>query len=817
MRHFTYAALTGWMWLLFSLTTTSLTAQDRDTLLIDFGSDLSASPWNNVTDPAAGSVGQLLNKLGNLTTYGLTVTDPFNNVNFAGTQEPAASTGIPPTASGDSFFGNVVAFGGQEQPTGAVELTGLRPEKEYTLTIFASRAATDNRQAAYVLVGATEETLYLDAADNTDRLVTATLRPTADSTITVTASPGPDNDNPSGFYYLGALTVSYDAEDAPPPPPPPPAGEDVADTVLVDFGGSSLTAAPWNNITDPEEGAIADLLNSSGFQSGYGIRIFDPFNGFNTAGTVNPDPGLGFPASATGDSFFGSVTEFSGKIEPTGGVELTGLLPEVTYTVELFASRTASDNRETQYVVEGATSATVYLDAASNTADTATVSLMADAAGTIRVTASTGPNNTNGAGFYYLGVLRLTYPNQAPAGGTSLTLLSPNGGEVWQVGKQPTIRWSSRNLAQVVLDYSTDAGRSWTLIDTVPGASGTYGWTVPDQPTDSALVRIQSGELRDTSDGFFTISSDTTSCRIVVLGSSTAEGTGASTPDSAWVNRYARSLEGDTRFEVVNLGRGGYTTYHILPTGTSIPANVNVTPDVTRNVTQALSLDPLAIIVNMPSNDAANNYPVADQLRNFATIVEAAEEAGVVVYVATTQPRNFTNTTQVDLQREVRDSILRIYGSRSIDFWTGVAAENGYIIDSLDSGDGVHLNDIGHRLLFERVVGMQLDTLSCGDVLNPVHDRILPLSGVTVYPNPSNGEDVQLEVVGMPGGQVNVQFIDVLGRVRYHHVETTTGGTYRLRIPHAALRRGTSAKEPLFCVVSVRSGSTISRRVVRVL
>ncbi|MBB4077560.1 lysophospholipase L1-like esterase [Lewinella aquimaris] len=807
--------LFGWLGL-FVLLSAALQGQDRDTILVDFGSDLSATPWNNVTDPVAGTIERLLNRRGNLTTYGIAVTDPFNNVNTGGTKSPDASTGLPATASGDSFFGNVTTFGGQVQPTGAVQLRKLRTDKEYTLSIFASRVgANDNRQASYALASDTKDTLYLDASENTDQLVTITLRPAADSTITITAAPGPDNDNSAGFYYLGALVVTYDAEDAP-PPPPPPVGEDVADTVLVDFGGSSLSAAPWNNVTDPQEGSIADLLNSSGFQSGFGISVFDPFNGINTAGTVNPDPALDFPGSATGDSFFGNVTEFSGQIQPTGGVELTGLDPEVEYTMELFASRNASDNRETTYALAGATNDTVYLDAASNTDEVATVTLRPDAEGKIQITASTGPNNTNSAGFYYLGLLRLTYPNQAPAGGASLSLLSPNGGEFWQAGKQPTIRWSSRNLARVVLEYSENAGRSWSTIDTVVGASGAYAWTVPNTPTDSALVRILSDTLTDSSDDYFTISSDTTSCRIVVLGSSTAEGTGASTPDSAWVNRYARSLEGDTRFEVINLGRGGYTTYHILPTGSTIPPGVNIVPDVTRNVTKALSFDPFAIIVNMPSNDAANNFPVADQLSNFANIVDAANEEGVNVYVATTQPRNFTNTAQVDIQREVRDSILARYGERSIDFWTGLAADNGFILDSLDSGDGVHLNDGGHRILFERVRALQLDTLSCGELINSVTNRIIPLQGVSVFPNPTNGQDLRLGINLPPAGQLTVQLFDVLGRIRFQQeASTVRGETFRLRIPAEGIRRN-GTEEPLFVVVTVRGDSGISRSVTTV-
>ncbi|MEM6349031.1 MAG: hypothetical protein AAF927_34410, partial [Bacteroidota bacterium] len=50
--------------------------------------------------------------------------------------------------------------------------------------------------------------------------------------------------------------------------------------------------------------------------------------------------------------------------------------------------------------------------------------------------------------------------------------------------------------------------------------------------------------------------------KIVVLGSSTAAGSGASSSDSAWVNRYRQYLQSiNPDNQVVNLAQGGYNTY----------------------------------------------------------------------------------------------------------------------------------------------------------------------------------------------------------------------------------------------------------------
>ncbi|MGB3800132.1 MAG: SGNH/GDSL hydrolase family protein, partial [Lewinella sp.] len=147
---------------------------------------------------------------------------------------------------------------------------------------------------------------------------------------------------------------------------------------------------------------------------------------------------------------------------------------------------------------------------------------------------------------------------------------------------------------------------------------------------------------------------------------------------------------------------------HILPTGSEVPAGVDINPDPERNITEALNRNPAAVIINMPSNDAANGISAEDQLANFATIVQLARDSGVAIWVATTQPRNFGDAASIDVQREVRDSILSVYGDRSIDFWTGLATSAGTIEPLVDSGDGVHVNNIGHDTLYRRVVGTRM-------------------------------------------------------------------------------------------------------------
>lgn len=192
-------------------------------------------------------------------------------------------------------------------------------------------------------------------------------------------------------------------------------------------------------------------------------------------------------------------------------------------------------------------------------------------------------------------------------------------------------------------------------------------------------------------------------CRIVVIGSSTAEGVGVSTADSAWVYRYRRLLKDlHPANEVINLAKGGYQTCHLMPSGTLLPAG-RPRPDTLRNITKALSLRPDAIIVNLPSNDVAAGYGVAEQLSNLDSIIRTGLSAGVPVWVCTTQPRHFSSE-KIFSQLLVREAIIARYGNRVIDFWEGIAEPNGLIEMAYNSGDGIHLNNRGHRKLFERVV-----------------------------------------------------------------------------------------------------------------
>ena len=195
---------------------------------------------------------------------------------------------------------------------------------------------------------------------------------------------------------------------------------------------------------------------------------------------------------------------------------------------------------------------------------------------------------------------------------------------------------------------------------------------------------------------------------VVVLGSSTAEGYGPSDADSTWVNRLRVALgAADPSLDVLNLARGGYTTYHLLPAGSPVPETLGGAPDLRRNVEAALARDPVAVLIGLTSNDSAYGYSVEEQTANFEAIARRVEAAGVPLYVTTTAPRRL-DAAGIQRQRDVRDWILRRFGDRAVDVWAGVALDDGTLDPRFDSGDDVHQNALGHRLIFERVLATDL-------------------------------------------------------------------------------------------------------------
>ena len=90
-----------------------------------------------------------------------------------------------------------------------------------------------------------------------------------------------------------------------------------------------------------------------------------------------------------------------------------------------------------------------------------------------------------------------------------ITVLSPNGGETIQTGTSENITWSSVNIANVKIEFTTNGGASWDLIVNSTPSDGHYIWDpVPDVNSSLCKIRISDaadGLPSDVSDDNFTI------------------------------------------------------------------------------------------------------------------------------------------------------------------------------------------------------------------------------------------------------------------------------------------------------------------------
>jgi hypothetical protein len=93
---------------------------------------------------------------------------------------------------------------------------------------------------------------------------------------------------------------------------------------------------------------------------------------------------------------------------------------------------------------------------------------------------------------------------------SSLRVLSPNGGEQWELGHSQTIEWTSAGITgNVMIRYSRDGGRTYrTIFKSIPN-TGSVSWKPNGLASTRCLIEVVSvndGSIRDQSDAQFGVS-----------------------------------------------------------------------------------------------------------------------------------------------------------------------------------------------------------------------------------------------------------------------------------------------------------------------
>jgi lysophospholipase L1-like esterase len=157
-----------------------------------------------------------------------------------------------------------------------------------------------------------------------------------------------------------------------------------------------------------------------------------------------------------------------------------------------------------------------------------------------------------------------------------------------------------------------------------------------------------------------------------------------------------------TEWNARNLAQGGYTTSELMPES-----------GANGNIDDALELEPNLVIVALAgSNDLSAGTSESTFLSRLTTLRETARAAGVPLFFMSTAPKDLS-TTERQALRDWADSMEASfdtcwapgrtdeYSPCFIDIFTPLSNSTLGIDAAYGAGDGIHLNDAGHEVIFE--------------------------------------------------------------------------------------------------------------------
>lgn len=198
---------------LADLTNDIVTVPFTKQINLSFASVPEEAGWNVLADfNLNAKVENLRDKDGDFTPVQVTVVDRFGGTNPNGPTATTTDMNLPAGATSQSFFGNVLAFGGSTEPTAAIRFSLLDVSQTYNFKIFASRmSVSDNRETEYKFSGELnpDTTIYLNSSNNTTNYVQANnIKPNYKGEIVIKMTVGPNNNNANKFYYINALQIT---------------------------------------------------------------------------------------------------------------------------------------------------------------------------------------------------------------------------------------------------------------------------------------------------------------------------------------------------------------------------------------------------------------------------------------------------------------------------------------------------------------------------------------------------------------------------------------------------------------------------------
>ncbi len=521
--------------------------------------------------------------------------------------------------------------------------------------------------------------------------------------------------------------------------------------ILIDVGGNAnfggtITSSPningntWNNMTDARAGVnVSNALTIANQLSGIAVEVINRVDGtYNSASS--PGTGNGnttgvvgdYPASATTDHALIHSSATNGKWR------IKGLQANKIYTIKFWGSRTNTTAARSAEIKRTDDNIWKTYNATSNSNfNNAAVFVV-----TGKTVMDFDIRTKAGSDFSCINVLDIFYGSDTTIATVNLPPIARAGADTSL--QLPTDSLTIRGCASSdpengILKYKWKkiAGpASFQIINDTLCATKIKNLVAGNYIFELAVTDTAGLTAKDSVNivvlPYFSFAwppQVTPLCnrayKIVIVGSSTAYGTGANPIDSSWAKKFTSYLLlQNPQIQVINIATPGLTSYDVSATGTIIPAPFSV--DTMRNITKALSLNPDAIILNLPSNDVARGIPTNNIHQNFINITTLANNQNIPVWVSTTQPRDGLSPSENILQMDLRDWINTTYGNKAVDFWTGIANADGTINSFYSAGDGVHLNNYGHHILFTRMAAEKIGDTIC--IRNNIPANILPIA-----------------------------------------------------------------------------------------
>jgi lysophospholipase L1-like esterase len=231
------------------------------------------------------------------------------------------------------------------------------------------------------------------------------------------------------------------------------------------------------------------------------------------------------------------------------------------------------------------------------------------------------------------------------------------------------------------------------------GRAATLAGGAPDTADGGTGESASGGSEPELQDHF----------RLVVIGSSTSAGEGASSAAKGWVGLLTTALDASiaTDFACTNLSMSGYSSESLMPEGSA------------GNIDDAIASNPDLIVVALAgSNDLSLGTSKSTFFSRLSQVRERAEARGIPVFFLTTAPKDLSDEERetlkewaVSIEEELGVCWVPAEERHSpcvIDVFDPLANSSFGVRSEFGAGDGIHLNDAGHREIFrvaEAVIG----------------------------------------------------------------------------------------------------------------